>query len=208
MNQEKLSNYFTMGNLIKFGIVSFAMYIINVIIFIIIDGFYMQGLFAINKFSPLALPMLIYNLYLGESLGFYLWFTLRNLLYIFQSPIPIFSLILFLAGLSINFLIATRLTVLDSIVGSITSSATQSTSKNKGIQKTDREYQPMSISDWLVTYLIMLIPLVNLIMIFVWGFGSNTQPSKANWAKASLIWFSILIIVYVLFLGIIIGLSM
>lgn len=45
----------------------------------------------------------------------------------------------------------------------------------------------MSVQDWLITLIIMLIPIVNIIMLFIWGFGGGTQPSKANWAKASLL---------------------
>ena len=45
----------------------------------------------------------------------------------------------------------------------------------------------VTIGDWLITMLLSAIPLVNIIMIFVWAFGSNTPISKANWAKATLI---------------------
>ena len=31
----------------------------------------------------------------------------------------------------------------------------------------------MSVSDWLVTLLIMIIPLVNIIMLFVWAFSDD-----------------------------------
>ena len=44
------------------------------------------------------------------------------------------------------------------------------------------QYNPMSIGDWIITNLIVAIPIVGFVMLFVWGFGSNTQPSKANWA--------------------------
>jgi len=57
----------------------------------------------------------------------------------------------------------------------------------------------ISIGDWMVTLLIAFIPLVGFIMLFVWGFGSGTHPSKANWAKATLIWFAIIIGIYILF---------
>ena len=60
--------------------------------------------------------------------------------------------------------------------------------------------QPMSVSDWLITYLIMIVPIVNIVMLFVWGFGSNTNLSKASWAKATLLWFCIITVIYVLFL--------
>ena len=49
----------------------------------------------------------------------------------------------------------------------------------------------LSIGDWMVTLLISAIPFVNLIMMFVWAFDSSTNPNKANWAKASLIFLCI-----------------
>ena len=48
-------------------------------------------------------------------------------------------------------------------------------------------YKPVTVGDWIITYLLMSIPLVNIILMFVWAFGSNTPASKANWAKAMLI---------------------
>ena len=51
----------------------------------------------------------------------------------------------------------------------------------------------------------MMIPLVNLIMMFVWAFSSNTNPNKANYFKAALILFAIVMAIYlvlaVVFLG-------
>jgi hypothetical protein len=57
----------------------------------------------------------------------------------------------------------------------------------------------ITVGDWMITLLIMAIPIVNLVMLFVWGFGSGTHPSKANWAKASLIWMAIIFAIYILF---------
>jgi len=63
-------------------------------------------------------------------------------------------------------------------------------------------YKPVSVGDWMITYLLMCIPIVNLILLFVWAFGSNTPQSKANWAKASLLWILVAIIFYIIvFLG-------
>ena len=53
--------------------------------------------------------------------------------------------------------------------------------------------------EWVLTILITSIPIVGFIMLFVWAFGSNTNESKANWAKAALIWFAIIIGIYILF---------
>ena len=60
---------------------------------------------------------------------------------------------------------------------------------NSGVVKT---------SEWVVTILITAIPLVGFIMLFVWAFGGNTNQSKANWAKAALIWVAISIVLYAL----------
>lgn len=62
-------------------------------------------------------------------------------------------------------------------------------------------------SDWVLTLFIAAIPLVGLIMLFVWGFGSSTNPNKANWAKALLIWYAILLVIY-LFIALVFGVAM
>ena len=63
----------------------------------------------------------------------------------------------------------------------------------------------VSVKEWLLTNLIMMIPLVNLIMMLVWAFSSNTNPNKANYFKAALILFAIVMAIYlvlaVVFLG-------
>ncbi|MEW9702784.1 hypothetical protein [Paenibacillus sp. SI8] len=72
-------------------------------------------------------------------------------------------------------------------------------------------YQPqqqsaiISVKDWMLTILLLAIPVVNLVMLFVWAFGGGTNPSKANYAKAALIWALIGIVIYVLFFVIIFG---
>jgi formate-dependent nitrite reductase membrane component NrfD len=64
--------------------------------------------------------------------------------------------------------------------------------------------QDVSVGEWIVTILITAIPLVGLIMLFVWAFGDGAQPSKKNWAIATLIWYAIMIVLGILFFGIII----
>ena len=59
----------------------------------------------------------------------------------------------------------------------------------------------VSIGDWIITLIILCIPLVNLIMLFVWAFGSSTPVSKANWAKAQLIFMLIGFILVIAFYG-------
>jgi hypothetical protein len=57
----------------------------------------------------------------------------------------------------------------------------------------------VSIGEWMVTLLITFLPLIGLIMLFVWAFGDGTNPSKKNWAIATLIWFAISIVLAILF---------
>jgi len=60
-------------------------------------------------------------------------------------------------------------------------------------------YKPMSIGDWLITFLIQAIPLVGFIMLFVWAFGDGAHPSKKTWAQASLIFALIMIVLAIIF---------
>ena len=60
---------------------------------------------------------------------------------------------------------------------------------------------PVSVGEWMLTMLICFIPVVNIVMLFVWAFGPNTNASKANWAKASLIWMLVGIVLSILFIG-------
>ena len=45
------------------------------------------------------------------------------------------------------------------------------------------------------------IPLVGVVMLLIWAFGGNTNPNKANWAKASLIWAVIMMVIYFVFMA-------
>jgi heme/copper-type cytochrome/quinol oxidase subunit 2 len=63
----------------------------------------------------------------------------------------------------------------------------------------------ISIKDWMVTILITAIPVVGIIMIFVWAFSKEENLNKANWAKANLIWFAIFSALAILFMLIVFG---
>jgi sterol desaturase/sphingolipid hydroxylase (fatty acid hydroxylase superfamily) len=56
----------------------------------------------------------------------------------------------------------------------------------------------VTTGDWFVTMLITAIPLVGLIMLFVWAFGGGTNLNKSNWAKAALIWAVIVTVLYII----------
>tara|TARA_B110000114_G_C14896538_1_gene318918 strand:- start:256 stop:474 length:219 start_codon:yes stop_codon:yes gene_type:complete len=67
------------------------------------------------------------------------------------------------------------------------------------------ENEQMSVGDWVITMIIASIPLIGIIMLFVWAFGSDTNLSKKNWAKAILIFFGIIIVIYILILVLFLG---
>lgn len=60
----------------------------------------------------------------------------------------------------------------------------------------------MTVGNWIVTYLIMIIPLVNIIMLIVWAASNTENPNRKNWAIAMLIMYAIGIVIMVLFWGI------
>lgn len=65
-------------------------------------------------------------------------------------------------------------------------------------EKTSNE---MTVGDWLITTLILIIPIVNIVMLFIWGFG-NPDPRR-NYARASLIWMAISIVLMLIFYGVV-----
>ena len=72
-----------------------------------------------------------------------------------------------------------------------------------GLENRGSGYQPMSIGDWIITFIVTAIPLVGFIMLFVWAFGDGTHPSKKTWAQAYLIMMVIAIILMIIFFGVI-----
>ena len=52
--------------------------------------------------------------------------------------------------------------------------------------------RPMSVVDWMLTLLILAIPLLNIIMYLYWAFSNSGNVNRKNFCIASLIWFLIL----------------
>lgn len=61
--------------------------------------------------------------------------------------------------------------------------------------------KPMSLGQWLITLIVLAIPCINIIMLFVWGFGSETQTTKKNFCRATLIFTAIGIVLYFILVG-------
>ena len=70
-------------------------------------------------------------------------------------------------------------------------------------EKENKPIPPVSIADWLITLLILLIPVLNIIMLLVWSFNKSTHRSKANFSKAILV----LLLIVIFLVGLILAIS-
>ncbi len=45
----------------------------------------------------------------------------------------------------------------------------------------------VTISEWIIAYLIMMVPILNIIVLLKWSLSDQIKPSKSSWAKMQLI---------------------
>ncbi|SFJ49979.1 hypothetical protein [Myroides guanonis] len=57
----------------------------------------------------------------------------------------------------------------------------------------------VSVQKWIITLLIMMIPLVNIICLIIWAFSNTENKNRSNWAKAQLVMFLISIVLAIFF---------
>ena len=62
----------------------------------------------------------------------------------------------------------------------------------------------MTMGEWFLTYIILMIPLVNIVMLFVWAFGNGNENRK-NYCRVQLIFILIGIVLSVVFGSLIFG---
>lgn len=69
--------------------------------------------------------------------------------------------------------------------------------------------ETVSVKEWLGSMALMLVPIVNIVMIFVWAFG-DTKKSKSNFYKASLIYSAIVMVISIVvsILVVVLGISL
>ncbi len=58
-------------------------------------------------------------------------------------------------------------------------------------------FPAVKTGEWMLSMFLLGIPLIGFIMLLVWAFSSDTNPSKSSWAKATLIWGIIATVVWV-----------
>ncbi|WMI81624.1 hypothetical protein [Anaerotignum sp. MB30-C6] len=72
----------------------------------------------------------------------------------------------------------------------------------KGQQKTpskDGSNAPLSLGDYMFIGLILMIPIVNLIVLFIWAFDKYGNLNRKNLAKAGLIYLGIFTVMTIVF---------
>ncbi|MCL2055314.1 MAG: hypothetical protein FWG90_12905 [Oscillospiraceae bacterium] len=62
----------------------------------------------------------------------------------------------------------------------------------------DNDNQIVSVGEWIVALIVLGIPVVGIIMMFVWAF-SSPKKSKANFCKAALVMAAVSILLSILF---------
>ena len=63
----------------------------------------------------------------------------------------------------------------------------------------NKENAPIvSIGEWVASKFLLLIPVVNIIFLFIWAFNNSENKNKSNWAKATLIVYILRVFIYIL----------
>ncbi len=78
-----------------------------------------------------------------------------------------------------------------------------SNQQQKLYQNNDHYSQPVSIGEWVVALVVLMIPLVNIIMFIYWAIAAK-NPSKRNFFRANLLIFGIFLalsLLIILFAG-------
>jgi heme/copper-type cytochrome/quinol oxidase subunit 2 len=57
---------------------------------------------------------------------------------------------------------------------------------------------PITVGQWIITFILLAIPVVNIVLLFIWVFDSDTNPSKKSFAKASHIIMAVLFVVSII----------
>ena len=61
----------------------------------------------------------------------------------------------------------------------------------------------MTVGDWMLTLLVLAIPIVNLVMYLVWALSGSGNLNRRNFCRASIYWFLIIFGVYIFFMALV-----
>jgi len=63
----------------------------------------------------------------------------------------------------------------------------------------EKEEMPVSTGDWILTLLVLGIPILNIVLYIYWALSDSTAPSKKNYCKACILLFFIAVVLWILF---------
>jgi len=86
-----------------------------------------------------------------------------------------------------------------------TPSPVQPQVKPKAPVKIDGTDKVLSLGDWMITLLLLFIPIVNIVMLIIWSVDSSTNENKKHFAWAYLIYMAIGVVVSIIFSSILIS---
>ncbi|QDW75592.1 hypothetical protein FND36_08770 [Lachnospiraceae bacterium KGMB03038] len=66
-------------------------------------------------------------------------------------------------------------------------------------QQPQMDTSPMTMGEWLLTILALLIPCAGIIIYFVWAFGKKGNINRRNYCRAMLIIYGVLLVIYIIF---------
>lgn len=64
---------------------------------------------------------------------------------------------------------------------------------------------PLTVGQYLGMYLLMCVPILNIVLLFMWAFGHSVNLNKKNYARAVLILCAVSAVIWIIFGGIFIG---
>ena len=76
------------------------------------------------------------------------------------------------------------------------SNPTQESDRSASSNMLPDPYRPVSVGNWMIRMFLASIPFVNIVILCIWAFSENTKRSKSNWAKATLIYTLISLIIW------------
>lgn len=68
------------------------------------------------------------------------------------------------------------------------------------------QWPPMKVGNWIAANLLMLIPIANIILVFMWAFGKNVNPSKKSYFQAYLILMAVGVVLMIVLWGVLFSL--
>ena len=83
---------------------------------------------------------------------------------------------------------------------------TQTSSQYKAPQRqaaSENTEVPMTLGDWMLTLLLLYLPIVNIVMLIIWSVDSKTSATKKHFAWATLIFMGIGIVLSIIFSSIV-----